>query len=147
MSIEQVFAQCEPFDKREVRKPRNDRGTCFGQYVRTMRSKKAHSPRQRRQPTWYAREWLAAKNLRQTDIVARTNYNKGLVSAYVSGARRWNEDVLAAFALAMSVDRADLLRLPDATPNELAEYAKGLDEKRQAKALRIIKAVTDDDAE
>lgn len=97
-------------------------------------------------PVWYALEWLKHKGLRQSDIVARTEYNKGQVSEYVNGGRRWNEDVLAAFAHALGVEPADLLRPPQAVENELASYVMKLDAGRRAIALRMLKAMADEAA-
>lgn len=97
-------------------------------------------------PVWYAKEWLVHKNLRQADIVARTDYNKGQVSEYVNGSRRWNEDVLAGFAHALGVEPADLLRPPLAVENELAAVVMKLDGRRRAQALRVIKAMADEAA-
>lgn len=102
--------------------------------------------RKLRQQSWYAREWIAHKNLRQTDIVARTAFNKGQVSDYVNGKRRWNEDVLAEFAQALGIDQADLLRPPQAVENELASYVMKMDESRRVRALRLLKAIEREEA-
>jgi transcriptional regulator with XRE-family HTH domain len=111
--------------------------------VRMVRKLKAHGPHKRRtdMPKWYAREWIAAKGLKQTDIVARTSFNKGLVSAYISGSRRWNEDVLFEFAHAIGVDWADLLKPPQQVENELANYVMGMDAKKRAQALKVLRAL------
>ena len=110
---------------------RNDR---FSWAVHTLPMKK------RRSPIWYAREWLDEKGLKQSHIVQRTGLSKGMVSEYISGSRRWNEDVLIAFAHALGIEPGDLLKPPNPPPNELAAYVMRLDEKRRAMALKILKA-------
>lgn len=97
--------------------------------------------RQKPQFVWYAREWMVHKGLRQTDIVERTGIPKGMVSAYLSRSRRINEDILAAFAGAIGVDAADLLRPPHLVENELARFVMELDEQRRQQALRLLKAI------
>lgn len=64
-------------------------------------------------PGWYVKEWLKAKGLRQTDLIEGTGKTKGEISAWVSGARRFNADVLNAFSKVIGVSEADLLRPPD----------------------------------
>jgi transcriptional regulator with XRE-family HTH domain len=119
--------------------------TIFGAspIVRNMR-KVIPAPQSHRR-VWYAKEWIAHKGLRQSDIVARTPFNKGQVSEYVNGKRRWNQDVLEAFANAIGVEWDDLLRPPINVKNELAEYIMRLDEKQRAQALKIIKALSEKD--
>jgi transcriptional regulator with XRE-family HTH domain len=136
----QEFAQCELKSKGKVRTMRNDALILPFHAVRMVRTKKTRL-------RWYAKEWLAEKKLKQTDVVSRTTYNKGQVSEYVNGSRRWNEDVLAAFALAIGVDAPDLLRPPSYYDNELAAYVMKMDARDRAKALKVLKAIStkDDD--
>lgn len=118
---------------------RNDPQAAWGQDVRMVRKTKE------RRPIWYAKEWLAKKGLRQTDLVARTTYNKGQVSEYLSGDRRWNEDVLAAFAHAIGVEPSDLLRPPVEVENDVAAYVMRMDGKKRARALKVLKAMEDEE--
>lgn len=122
--------------------PRVTTARRYSHIVRIMRKRtdKQSGGRQ----IWYAREWITHKGLRQADIVARTPFNKGQVSEYVNGTRRWNEDVLKAFADAIGIDWADLLRPPVAIANELAEYVMKLDERQRSQVLKIIKAIIED---
>lgn len=73
-----------------------------------------------RRKSWFAKEWLAYKGLRQTDVVSRTTLTKSLVSEYVGGSRRWNEDVLEDFARVLGIEPADLLRAPYESESKLA---------------------------
>lgn len=94
---------------------------------------------------WYVREWLAHKNLRQADIVSRTDYNKSQVSEWVNGGERWNRDVLYAFAYAIGVEPADLLRPPNPPVNEIAAYVMRLDSQKRAIAIKFLKSLQDED--
>ena len=111
--------------------------------VRIIRKISSLSQHHRR--PWYAKEWMTHKGLRQSDIVSRTSFNKGQVSEYMNGKRRWNQDVLEAFADAIGVDWGNLLRPPEAVENELADYVMAMDKKKQARALRVIKAIAEED--
>lgn len=69
-------------------------------------------------PGWFAREWLAAKGIRQAEVAARTGHDKSEISLWVNGGRRFNTDVLREFAEVMGIQPADLLRLPGARETE-----------------------------
>ena len=94
----------------------------------------------RRRPIWYARQWMAYKNLKQVHVITRTGLTKSLVSDYLSGKRRWNEDILAAFAHAIGCEPADLLKPPQPPPDEFSIFVMKLDAKKRQQALRILKA-------
>jgi transcriptional regulator with XRE-family HTH domain len=97
-------------------------------------------------PDWFVREWLEFKGLRQKDLVSRTEYNKSQVSEWVSGAERWNRDVLYAFAFAIGVDASDLLKPPPVDPveNELAKLIVEMDQRQKARTLRLLRAMADE---
>lgn len=93
---------------------------------------------------WYAAEWLNHLHMKQSDIVESTGLSKSLVSAYISGKRRWNTEILRAFADAMRIAPAELL----AKPKDLASPAKqvsamieAMEEERQYQALEIVKVI------
>jgi transcriptional regulator with XRE-family HTH domain len=94
-------------------------------------------------PGWFVREWLAFKGLRQKDLVARTDWNKSQVNEWVTGAERWNRDVLHAFAFAIGVEPADLLRPPplDQADDEFSRFVVHLDHTQKQRLLRLWKAV------
>jgi len=98
-------------------------------------------------PSWYVREWLLSRNLRQADLVSRTEFNKSQVSEFVNGRHRFNADVLQAFAEAIGVEAADLLRPPHSPDNELAAYVMRLDKAKRTRALRVLKAALGDEDE
>ena len=134
----QSFALCEPLCKRKVRTMRNDLCAPPLHYVRMVR--KITGP-----AVWYAKAWIKHKGLKQRDIVARTPFNKGQVSDYIRGKRRWNADVLAEFAHAIGVEPPDLLRPPQEVENDLARYLFGLDQDKRKRAMRVIQAMDDED--
>lgn len=65
-----------------------------------------------KRPVWYAREWLAYRGVKQSDIVAQTGHTKSEVSEWVGGTRRFNADVLAEFAKVIGCEPGDLLKMP-----------------------------------
>ena len=132
----QSFALCEPYCKRKVRTMRNDLILPLRHHVRMVR--KISGP-----AVWYAKEWIKHKGLRQADIVSRTPFNKGQVSEYVNGSRRWNADVLAEFANAIGVEPPDLLRPPHDVENDLALFLQRMDQRKRAQAMRLIRALDD----
>lgn len=95
--------------------------------------------------TWYAKEWIKHKGLRQKDVVAGTDYNKSQVSDYVNGKRRWNEDVLFEFAKFLRCDPSDLLTPPNQCRTELVKYVMKMQPQLQDRALKILKAALGDE--
>ena len=97
-----------------------------------------------RDPGWFVREWLVFKGLRQKDLVSRTDWNKSQINEWVTGAERWNKDVLYAFANAIGVDAADLLRPPSAAKqdDEFSKFVVNLDQRQKARLLSLWRAAT-----
>lgn len=97
---------------------------------------------------WFVKEWLVHKNLRQKDLVARTDWNKSQINEWVNEKERWNRDVLFAFAHAIGVEPSDLLRLPPREPidDEFYLMAQMLDSREKARILRLWKAAKDEAA-
>lgn len=58
---------------------------------------------------WYLREWLAHRGMRQEDLARAVGVDGGDVSKWVTGRRRYNEDVLEGFARALGITPAELL--------------------------------------
>lgn len=94
----------------------------------------------KRKPIWFAREWMATKNLRNRDIVAETRLSPSQVSEFLNGDQRINEDVLILFAAAIGIEPYDLLRLPY-EKDELTQTVESLSEPDRARALRLLKAL------
>jgi transcriptional regulator with XRE-family HTH domain len=90
-------------------------------------------------PGWFVSEWLLYKGLKQKDLVARTDFSKGEVSDWVKGKERWNRDVLYAFADAIGVDAASLLRPPPVSQidDEFSKFVVGLDQAAKRRLLRL----------
>lgn len=149
MSIASEFGQFEPCVKEKVRIIRNDTPGIGFENAEMGIDKKTTA---KRRTTWFVREWLAAKGLKQRDLVEGTNYTKSQVSEYVNGVQRFNEDVLKEFARVIGVDMADLLRSPETPPtsvnNEIVSFLMRLKSDRQKRrALRLLEAIADDDGE
>jgi transcriptional regulator with XRE-family HTH domain len=111
----------------------------FNPFAMTGRTKKLRR-RPDGGPLWYAAEWLLHLNMRQSEIVARTDYTKSQVSEWITGRERFNADSLYNIAKAIGVDAADLLRPPVQADDELARYIKNLDVRQRAVALKLIQA-------
>jgi transcriptional regulator with XRE-family HTH domain len=104
-------------------------------------TKKFKSASEKKRPGWYAAEWIAYLNLKQSDVVARTGMSKGMVSEYVNGKRRYNEDVLVSFSKALGIEPADILMPPEHIKSKLSEFVMSLDTEKQEEALRVLKAL------
>jgi transcriptional regulator with XRE-family HTH domain len=61
---------------------------------------------------WYLKEWLAATNTTQADLVRLTDYPKAKVSDLVNGKQRYNRDVLNDVAHALNIYPYELLMHP-----------------------------------
>lgn len=97
-------------------------------------------------PGWFVREWLEFKGLRQKDLVSRTDWNKSQINEWVNGKQRWNRDVLHAFAHAIGVEPADLLKPPPTDPvdDEFSRFVVGLDQAQKKRLLRLWEAASGD---
>ena len=73
----------------------------------------SHSSHMRKpKPLWHVKEWLAYKGMKARDLVDQTGHSKSEISEWINGKRRFNADVLDAFARVIGVDPGDLFRLP-----------------------------------
>lgn len=81
-------------------------------------------------PKWYAREWLKAKGVKQSDIVAASGRTKGEVSEWVNGGRRINDDVLEIFAKVLGITKGDLYRKPGARALLIGKVGAGAEVTR-----------------
>lgn len=61
---------------------------------------------------WYLKEWLAATDTSQAELVRRTDYPKAKVSDLVNGKQRYNRDVLNDVANALNIHPFELLMHP-----------------------------------
>lgn len=69
---------------------------------------------------WYVREWLAFRGLTQEHLARSLGVDGGDISKWITGKRRYNEDVLEGFASALGVTPAELL---GTNPFAVAEVA------------------------
>lgn len=137
------FGYFEPHVKEKVRTWHNDTPAVSSHSSVMSKRKKLKAG----DPGWYVREWLAFKGLRQKDLVSRTDWNKSQINEWVSGAERWNRDNLHAFAYAIGVEPADLLRPPpplaDPVDDEFSRFVVRLDREEKKRLLRLWEAVSD----
>lgn len=62
---------------------------------------------------WHLKEWLAATNTTQADLVRLTDYPKAKVSDLVNGKQRYNRDILNDVAHALNIKPHELLMHPE----------------------------------
>lgn len=73
-------------------------------------------------------------------------FSKSSLSRLENGLQPYSQPILEAVGLALGKEPADLLRPPNSPENDIAAYVMRLDSKRRAQALRIIKAMAEEDA-
>ena len=61
---------------------------------------------------WYLKEWLAATETSQADLVRLTDYPKAKVSDLANGKQRYNRDILNDIAAALNIQPHELLMHP-----------------------------------
>jgi hypothetical protein len=76
-----------------------------GFYTRNMASRPRHD--------WYFRDWLLTLRLKQSDIVARTDWPKSKVSKLVNGSVAYNREIINEAADAMNLRPFELLLHPE----------------------------------
>lgn len=62
---------------------------------------------------WFFRQWLRTLQLKQADVVARTDWPKSKVSKLVNGTVAYNRDIINEAAAALHVRPYELLLHPD----------------------------------
>jgi transcriptional regulator with XRE-family HTH domain len=62
---------------------------------------------------WYLKEWLAATNTTQADLVRLTDYPKAKISDLATGKQRYNRDILNEIAKALNIYPYELLMSPE----------------------------------
>jgi transcriptional regulator with XRE-family HTH domain len=62
---------------------------------------------------WYLKEWLAATQTSQADLVRLTDYPKAKVSDLVTGKQRYNRDIMNEIAKALNIYPYELLMSPE----------------------------------
>lgn len=57
---------------------------------------------------WFAKEWMKARGIKQSQMCERLGISKGRLSDLLSGKERWNADHLEAFARELEIERWQL---------------------------------------
>lgn len=61
---------------------------------------------------WYLKDWLESLQVKQAELVRRTDYPKAKVSDLVTGKQRYNRDILNDMAKALNIQPYELLMHP-----------------------------------
>ena len=94
----------------------------------------------------YFKQWRQHRELNQDQAAERAQTTQETISRWESGKIEYDKSTLEALAHAYRCEPADLLRPPVPPDNDVAAYVMRLDAKRRSQALRIIKAMLDEDA-
>ena len=62
---------------------------------------------------WFLRDWLAATDTSQADLVRATDYPKAKVSDLVGGKQRYNRDIVNDVSRALNIEPFELLMHPE----------------------------------
>jgi transcriptional regulator with XRE-family HTH domain len=65
------------------------------------------------QPNWYLREWMATLQLRQADMMRRTDTPRATMSKAYNGETDYYRELLNRFAAALNIHPYELLMHPD----------------------------------
>jgi transcriptional regulator with XRE-family HTH domain len=70
-------------------------------------------------PKWFLKEWRKHRGYSQERLAELVGTSKGYVSDFETGKRRYNQDILEQFALALNTTPADLLRRSPSDPETI----------------------------
>lgn len=93
----------------------------------------------------YFRQWRGALN--QDQAAERSGLSQEAISRIETGKTDPTVTHLYALAHAYGCEPPDLLRPPKPPKNELAAYIMKMDERRRKRALKMLKALDEEDSE
>lgn len=94
---------------------------------------------------FYLREWRKHRQLTLERLGERVGMAKGRVSEIERGKRRYNEDMLKAFAYALRCEPWELIgRNPLIEPEPVTHIWDRIPEKNRDQALKTLQSFTDD---
>lgn len=102
-------------------------------------SKKGPKP-----PTYFA-AWRKEKGLTQEQLAERLEVSQEQISRLETGRNEFTLSMIHAWADALGIDPEAFWRPPKAPKNELAEIARRLDAKKRAQAVRVVRAMLDEE--
>jgi len=94
----------------------------------------------------FFREWRKHRGLTQEQAAERMEFTQESISRLERGYVGYTQESLEAMAFAYGCDPEDLFRHPDEPENAVKSILRGLDAPRQAQALRLLKALVEDEA-
>jgi transcriptional regulator with XRE-family HTH domain len=94
----------------------------------------------------FLKEWRKAKGLTQERLAARLETTAATISRIETGEINYTRESLESLAAALDIEPADLLRDPGAADYQLWRIITGLKPEAQARALRVIRALADEEA-
>lgn len=94
----------------------------------------------------FFREWRKYRDLTQERAAARMEFTQENLSRLETGKHGYSQESLEAMAFAYRCSPADLFRDPLAPENELAVLYGRFSERQRAAALRVLKAMVDEEA-
>lgn len=94
---------------------------------------------------FYLREWRETRGLTQQQLADRIEVSAVQISRLETGARRYNEDVLAALAFALSIEPWQLLGDdPTKQDAEIVDLWSRIRPDSKDAALRMLRGLADD---
>lgn len=93
----------------------------------------------------YFREWRKYRELTQEQAAERAKLSQETLSRLENRKIGYTESNLAALAYAYRCEPHELLRPPNPVENEFAAFVMALDAKGKARALRLLKALRDEE--
>lgn len=94
----------------------------------------------------FFREWRKYRDLSQEQAAERMGFTQETVSRLERGKFDYTQESLEAMASAYGCDPQDLFLPPDRPRSELERVLESLGPRLQARALRIIQALKEDEA-
>lgn len=109
-------------------------------------SRKPYRKRTARSADHFLREWRIYKKLSQEDLAEKVGLSVPQISKIENGRQGLRQKRLQQFAVALNIDTADIFRAPESKPEcELLEYVMAMAPARQFKALKVLKAMEEED--
>lgn len=99
----------------------------------------------------FIKEWREKENISQDRLVERVRelvdgFSKASLSRLENGKQPYSQPILEAIAISLGCEPVNLLRPPTEPENELAAYVLKLSAAKQRQALRLIRAMVDEEA-
>lgn len=94
----------------------------------------------------FFKEWRKKRGFNQEEAAEEMGVEQATVSRLERGKIDYTQGSLEAMARAYSCEIRDLFTDPDAPENEIEAAVKRLDARQRARAIRVLKAMAEDEA-